>query len=83
MKKIVLILLSCIVVSGDSPFETPKPKSFDLSCFDTLNSAVAQIASESQQVRCRYVCDKRLYKEQKIAEAISFYKSSKDYNKSW
>lgn len=83
MKKIVLILLFCIVVSGDSPFETLKPKSFDLSCFDTLNSVATQIVPESQQIRCRYVCDKRLYKEQKIAEAILFYKSSKDYNKSW
>ena len=37
-------------------------------------------AMKNEKVKCRWVCDKKLYKEQKIAEAISFYKNSKDYN---
>ena len=80
MKKIVFTLLFCTVLSGDSPFETPKANSFNLSSFDTPTS---RSTTETQQVRCRYVCDKKLFKVQKIAQAISFYKKSKDYNKSW
>lgn len=37
-------------------------------------------AMQNEKIKCRWVCDKKLYKEQKIAEAISFYKNSKDYN---
>lgn len=36
-------------------------------------------AMENEKVKCRWVCDKKLYREQKIAEAISFYKNSKEY----
>lgn len=37
-------------------------------------------AMQNEKIKCRWVCDKKLYREQKIAEAISFYKNSKDYN---
>jgi len=37
-------------------------------------------AMENEKVKCRWVCDKKLYREQKISEAISFYKNSKEYN---
>ncbi len=36
-------------------------------------------AMHNPKIKCRWVCDKKIYKEQKIAEAISFYKSSKYY----
>ena len=36
-------------------------------------------AMENDKIKCRWVCDKKVYKEQKIAEAISFYKNSKEY----
>jgi hypothetical protein len=36
-------------------------------------------AMKNEKIKCRWVCDKKIYKEQKIAEAISFYKNSKDY----
>ena len=36
-------------------------------------------AMKNKKIKCRWVCDKKVYKEQKIAEAISFYKNSKSY----
>jgi len=36
-------------------------------------------AMENEKIKCRWVCDKKIYKEQKIAQAISFYKNSKYY----
>jgi len=39
-----------------------------------------RVAMENEKVKCRWVCDKKLYKEQKIAEAISYYKNSKEHN---
>jgi len=36
-------------------------------------------AMENAKIKCRWVCDKKLYREQKIAEAISFYKKSHYY----
>jgi hypothetical protein len=36
-------------------------------------------AMQNKKIKCRWVCDKKIYKEQKIAEAISFYKESKYY----
>ena len=34
---------------------------------------------ENKKIKCRLVCDKKIYKEQRIASAISFYKNSKYY----
>lgn len=36
-------------------------------------------AMQNEKIKCRWVCDKKIYKEQKIAEAISFYKNAKEY----
>ncbi len=36
-------------------------------------------AMHNPKIKCRWVCDKKVYKEQKISEAISFYKNSKYY----
>lgn len=36
--------------------------------------------SKEDKIQCRCVCDKKLSKEQKMAEAIEFYKNSKIYN---
>lgn len=49
------------------------------SSFETKFSPENEKAMENKKIKCRWVCDKKLYKEQKIADAISFYKSSKDY----
>jgi len=36
-------------------------------------------AMQNKKIKCRWVCDKKLYTEQKIADAVSFYKKSKHY----
>jgi len=73
MKKL-LILLSPIFLIAQSPFETPKEHAFNLSAFNTKRTIENTKAIENKVVKCRYVCDKKIYKEQKIADAISFYR---------
>ena len=36
-------------------------------------------AMKNEKIKCRWVCDKKVYKEQKIADAISFYRDNKNY----
>ncbi|MDQ7068414.1 MAG: hypothetical protein Q9M40_10830 [Sulfurimonas sp.] len=36
-------------------------------------------AMQNKKIKCRWVCDKKVYKEQRIADAISFYRDSKNY----
>lgn len=48
--------------------------------FEKRVSKENEAAMNNKKIQCRWVCDKKLYKEQKIEEAISFYKNSKDYN---
>lgn len=52
---------------------------FSQTQFEPKISPENKEAMENQKIKCRWVCDKKIYKEQKIAEAISFYKNSKDY----
>lgn len=73
MKKLIILLFPLIVFSA-SPFDTPLEISYDLSVFDTKRTKSNTKAMENSKIICREVCDKKLYKEQKIAEAISFYK---------
>jgi len=75
MKKL-LFLLFPILLFAVGPFETKNSENFDLSVFDTKRDAVNTQAINNKKIRCRYVCDKKLYKEQKIADAISFYKGT-------
>ena len=69
-----LLLLSPILVFALSPFESPKENSFNLSMFNTKKNFENKKAMDNEKIKCRYVCDKKIYKEQKIADAISFYK---------
>lgn len=73
--KLLTILLCPIILLASSPFETPKEHGFDLSKFDTKRTLENTMAIKNKVVTCRYICDKKLYKEQKIADAIFFYKS--------
>ena len=75
MKRLIILLLP-LQLLAISPFESPKTNSFDLSVFDTKKSIENIKAINNKKVKCRYVCDKKVYKEQKIADAISFYKKS-------
>ena len=65
MNKLVFLLLSTLLLFGSS--------------FEKKVSRENREAMENKKIKCRWVCDKKLYKEQKIADAISFYKNSKDY----
>lgn len=78
MKKILFLLLAMLAYAH-SPFESPKPKSFDTSVYDTKIGEENIQASKNSKIRCRYVCDKKVYKEQKISDAIEFYKKSRNY----
>lgn len=65
MKKIMLILLPVIM--------------FGETIYDTGLSKENKKAMNNPKIKCRMVCDKKLYRQQEIAEAISFYKNSKKY----
>lgn len=54
-------------------------KEVDTSVYDSKKNKINAQAAENEKIKCRYVCDKKVYKEQKISEAIEFYKTSKDY----
>jgi hypothetical protein len=79
MKK-VLFLIFYTVLFAQSPFETKKENHFDLSAYETKARSENIKAANNSKIKCRWVCDKKIYTEQKIAEAVSFYKNSKDYN---
>jgi len=65
MNKIFFLILSVVVFANTT--------------FETKVSPENREAMQNKKIKCRWVCDKKLYKEQKIADAISFYKNSKDY----
>jgi len=76
MKKLIILLLPLLVLAA-GPFDTPVPKNFSLSMFNTKSSEENEEAIDNDIIICRYVCDKKIYKEQKIADAISFYKKTR------
>lgn len=79
MKKIIILLFS-VLVFAKSPFDTPAPYAYKLSMFNTHKSIQNIKASENEKIKCRYVCDKKIYKEQVISNAITFYVNSNDYS---
>jgi len=48
--------------------------------FEKKISKENEAAMNNEKLKCRWVCDKKLYKEQQITEAISFYKNAKEYS---
>lgn len=72
-----LLLLLPFVLFARSPFETLNMKNMDLSAYETKKGEENLQASTNVKVTCRLVCDKKIYKEQKISEAIEFYKRAK------
>jgi len=64
--KILTILLIALSLFGERIYET-----------QVCNAN--KKAMENKKIKCRWVCDKKIYKEQKIQEAVLFYKNSKDY----
>lgn len=76
--KTTLILLPLSLLAF-SPFESAKPNSFDTSVYETKETIENKKASYNKKITCRYVCDKKVYKEQQISSAVSFYKTHKEY----
>lgn len=65
MKKLSILLLATLLF-GETLYETKKTK-------------VNRDAMNNKKIKCRMVCDKRIYQEQKIEAAVSFYKNNKNY----
>jgi len=74
----ILFLFLPILLFAVSPFESLGPNSFDLSIYETRKSVIHEREHKNKK-KCRIVCDKRLYNEKRISDAIEFYKNSKDY----
>ena len=72
-----LIIFTPILLLALSPFESPKANVFDTSAYETKETKETNMASENKKINCRYVCDKKLYKEQQIGNAVSYYKNLK------
>jgi hypothetical protein len=70
-----LMIFMPILVFALSPFDSPKPHYFDTSIYDTKETQESKMASENKKIKCRYVCDKKLYKVQQISSAVSYYKN--------
>jgi len=79
MKKSFMIFLPMLLF-GLSPFESPEPNSFNLSVFETKATVENIEATKNEKIKCRTVCDKKIYKEQKIADAVKFYEKSSEYS---
>lgn len=75
----LLLLLFPLLLTAQSPFES-KVSGFDMSAYETKKSELNVMAGNNSKIRCRYVCDKKIYKEQEISDALEFYKNSKEYS---
>jgi len=78
--KLFIILFVPIILFAQGPFDTPAPHSFKLSVFNTQKTIENKQAVENEKIKCRRVCDKKIYKEQVMGDAITFYTNSKDYS---
>lgn len=75
-----LFLIFPLLTYAQYPVEQKtKSRDFDVSIYEKKKEPLNEQAEKNSKIRCRYVCDKKLYKEQKISEAIEFYKNSKEY----
>ncbi|MCW8953761.1 MAG: hypothetical protein OQK48_02330 [Sulfurimonas sp.] len=73
------ILLLPVLALALSPFESKKSNYFDTSAYDTKVGKENVQAAKNVKIKCRQVCDKKVYKEQKISEAVEFYKRTRNY----
>ena len=60
-------------------FNTEKSQKIDTTAYDTKNRDENIKASKNSQITCRYTCDKKIYKEQKISDAVAFYKKERKF----
>ncbi|MDD2789665.1 MAG: hypothetical protein PHU40_03245 [Sulfurimonas sp.] len=78
MKKILILILPLFLFAA-GPFDVQKPQHFNLSAFETKSSEIHEVTDENKKIKCRYVCDKKIYKEKEIDSAVSYYKNAKEY----
>jgi hypothetical protein len=78
MNKLFFIFFPALLFAL-GPFESPKSNSSELSAYETKKTIDNEKAANNPKIKCRLVCDKKIYKEQTISDAIEFYKNSKDY----
>ncbi|MFT7860758.1 MAG: hypothetical protein ABXS93_07460 [Sulfurimonas sp.] len=65
MKKIILCLLPALLLAE--------------TIYESKFSDANKKAMNNPKIKCRTVCDKKLYRQQEISKAVSFYKDSKRY----
>lgn len=74
MKKIIYLILPFSLFAL-SPFNTPQSYKYDLSTFNTKQKVKTEVKCE--KTICRFICDKQISKEQKLQNAVNFYKKRK------
>ncbi len=75
----ILLLILPAILFGDCAVGSPQETYMDVPAFEAKANSLNAQASKNEKLKCRVVCDKKIYKEQKIADAISFYRNSRDY----
>lgn len=70
----LLTLCIPILLLALSPFETPEPNYFNTKVYEGKVTKANKQVSKNKKITCRYVCDKKVYKEQQISAAVSYYK---------
>jgi len=65
MKYLIYLILP-LLVNAQSPFES--------------TTTQTHLNSTKSKIKCRQVCDKKIYKEKVITDAITFYINSKYYS---
>jgi hypothetical protein len=73
MKKILTLFIPLYIFAG-TVFDTPKYH-HNFQVFNNKENLSQRKNKTPSHIKCRYICDKQAYKEQKIAEAVSFYKN--------
>jgi len=76
----LIYLILPLFLNAQSPFDSIITPPHQADIFNSSKNKLYIRVSENEKIRCRYVCDKKLYKEQVIADAITFYINSKDYS---
>ncbi|MBA1438598.1 MAG: hypothetical protein FAF05_06380 [Epsilonproteobacteria bacterium] len=66
MQKKIVILLLPVLLLGERLYE---------SRYSKANKK----AMQNPKIKCRTVCDKKIYRQQEISEAINFYRNAKEY----
>lgn len=78
--KCLIYLTLPLLLNAQSPFESVATAPHMADMFNSTKNKIYIKVSENEKIKCRYVCDKKIYREQVIADAIAYYINSKDYS---